>query len=387
MKNELTLPDCANITTGKLDSNASQNNGKYPFFTCAPSPLKINDYSFDCHAILLAGNNAAGNFHINRYDGKFNAYQRTYVITNKEGFNLDYLFYSIKMALIGFKRIAQGSQTKFLTMDILNSFPIVKRDITDQENLVKFISLLDKKISLNNKINEELEKMAKTLYDYWFVQFDFPNKQGKPYKSSGGKMVYNEELKREIPEELKQVFLDGKINFEKGVEPGTKNYFEVNDNNNLVPFFKVGDMEGDNTIWITKEVSGNSIAKEGDILVSFDGTVGRIVIGLNGAFSSGMRRISQKEEYFPKSYLYFLFKSQEIQKTIKKYATGSNIIHASDSIEVLSVPYNKDLVKLYNSKIENSFEIIIKIIKENKKLEQLRDFLLPLLMNGQVKVK
>jgi type I restriction enzyme S subunit len=91
------LTDMCNITTGKLDSNAFEIDGKYPFFTCAPSPLRINSYAFEDDVILLAGNNASGNFHCQRYSGKFNAYQRTYVITEKEGYDLDYIFYNLKI--------------------------------------------------------------------------------------------------------------------------------------------------------------------------------------------------------------------------------------------------------------------------------------------------
>src|SRR3989344_8026921 len=82
--------ELVNIQTGKLDSNAEETGGRFPFFTCAPNPLKINSYAFDCSAILLAGNNANGIFHINRYSGKFNAYQRTYVLTQKSNVNLDF---------------------------------------------------------------------------------------------------------------------------------------------------------------------------------------------------------------------------------------------------------------------------------------------------------
>ena len=94
MIEKLKIGNICNITTGKLDSNQFVLGGKYPFYTCAPSPLTIDSYSFDDSVILIAGNNAAGNFHINRFDGKFDAYQRTYILTAKPDFDLDYIFYS-----------------------------------------------------------------------------------------------------------------------------------------------------------------------------------------------------------------------------------------------------------------------------------------------------
>ena len=216
MSEKFKIGNICNIKTGKLDANQFVLGGEYPFYTCAPEPLTIDSYSFDDSVILIAGNNAAGNFHINRFDGKFDAYQRTYILTAKPGFDLDYIFYSLKLELKRLKEKAQGSQTKFLTMPLLNDISIAKLDLSSQQKISSVLSALDSKIELNNKINSELEAMAKMLYDHWFVQFDFPfdfastslstnaqcrpDKNGKPYKTSGGKMVWNEELKREIPD-------------------------------------------------------------------------------------------------------------------------------------------------------------------------------------------
>ena len=154
--NTINLTDAANITTGKLDANAAQENGKYPFFTCAPEPSLIDNYAFDDDAILLAGNNAQGNFHVQRYTGKFNAYQRTYVITAKNGYDVDYIKYSIEMALSQFKRMAQGSQTKFLTMGMLESFSMAGMPIDSQKQLIASIKAIDEKINLNKAINDNL---------------------------------------------------------------------------------------------------------------------------------------------------------------------------------------------------------------------------------------
>lgn len=159
-----SLLEVCNINTGKLDSNAAKENGHYPFFTCAPEPSKLDEYDFDADAILLAGNNAQGNFHINRYTGKFNAYQRTYVITARAGFDIDYLRYSIEIALNHLKKLAQGSQTKFLTMAILEQFQVKNIPLEQQKNQVSCLAALDKKISLNKKINTTLKEMAQTIY-------------------------------------------------------------------------------------------------------------------------------------------------------------------------------------------------------------------------------
>jgi type I restriction enzyme S subunit len=297
-----------------------------------------------------------------------------------------FLYYYLKNYIANIKKRSQGSV--FDTIN-LNSFDLMEIDIPDfptQQKIARVLSSLDSKIELNNCINTELEVLAKTLYNYWFVQFDYPNEKGKPYKTGGGKMVWNEELKRKIPEGWNCLILKDFLEFERGIEPGTANYFDSKESDEHIPFYKVGGMDNESKTWILKSSAGTSITVEDDILVSFDGSVGKIVIGMTGAFSTGIRRIYQKNGYFPKTYVYFVFQSEEIKKTIKKYATGSNILHAGSAIDVLTVPYNEKIVKLFNQKIENIFSKLLNIKKENQKLSELRDWLLPMLMNGQVKV-
>ena len=109
---KIKLTEACNIVTGKLDANAAEKRGKYPYFTCAPEPLAINTFAFDDDVILLAGNNASGKFHCQRYKGKFNAYQRTYVITAKQGYDIEYIYYNLKINLQNLKKIAQGSASR-----------------------------------------------------------------------------------------------------------------------------------------------------------------------------------------------------------------------------------------------------------------------------------
>ncbi|TQC51345.1 hypothetical protein E1I18_03080 [Mycoplasmopsis mucosicanis] len=150
------LTEVAEIITGKLDSNAANDKGIYPYFTCGAEPLRIDEFAYDMDAILLAGNNAQGKFHCQRYKGKFNAYQRTYIITAKIGYDIDYIFYNLKINLSNFKRLSQGSQTKFLTMNILNSFLIEDLPFNKQIEKTKILCALDKKIMLNKQINDNL---------------------------------------------------------------------------------------------------------------------------------------------------------------------------------------------------------------------------------------
>jgi len=164
--NNPTLADACNIKTGKLDSNQAVKGGEFPFFTCSSEPDTIDRYAYDEDVVLVAGNNAQGNFHVSRFKGKFNAYQRTYILTAKPEFDIDFVFYSLKLELKRLKEKSQGSQTKFLTMPILNNIVLRKLNRNHQQKIASVLSALDSKIELNNLINAELDAMAKTLYDY-----------------------------------------------------------------------------------------------------------------------------------------------------------------------------------------------------------------------------
>ena len=292
-----------------------------------------------------------------------------------------WLYY--RLSLIDFSRYNEATGVPSLKTTTLNKIPITICSLQEQQKIASVLSALDDQIELNNKINQELEDFAQTLYNYWFVQFEFPNEEGKPYKLSGGRMVWNEELKQEIPEGWEVKNLGEKLTFERGIEPGSKNYKSVKTENDI-KFYRVSDMETDSVTFIDSKLAGDKTATETDVLVSFDGTVGRIGIGLQGAYSTGMRKIYDVEDDFNNALIYFIFKDERIQRIIKKYATGSNILHASGAIKHLMIPYDEDLYDLFKSKTTSLFEQILLNKKEAQELEQLRDYLLPLLMNGQV---
>ena len=179
---ECKLGDVAVFVTGKLNSNAATLNGKYPFFTCSPETLSIDNYAFDTEALILAGNNADGIFSLKYYNGKFNAYQRTYIITIVDRMISDYkfLFYSLKTQLLNLETISHGTATKYLTLPILNSIPIFLPPLPEQQAIAGVLSCLDDKIDLLHRQNKTLEGMAQTLWRKMFVEEAKPEwKKGK----------------------------------------------------------------------------------------------------------------------------------------------------------------------------------------------------------------
>jgi len=203
-----------------------------------------------------------------------------YTVINKEKANPIYLYHYLKQLDLSF--LNSGTGVPSMTFGVYYGVKVNLPSLNIQNKIAKVLSDLDAKIELNNRINNELEAMAKTVYDYWFVQFDFPDANGKPYKTSGGKMVWNDELKREIPEGWDNINLqDLCYKIGDGIH-GTPNYVEhseycfINGNN-----LKNGFIQTDNE---TKKVSLEEYEKyfiplnENSILLSINGTLGNLAI-------------------------------------------------------------------------------------------------------------
>ena len=297
-----------------------------------------------------------------------------------------YMHYIFAFIRASIQKSVGGSIQDNINIEYLENLSFKIPERSTQDDIVNVLSTLDRKIALNNAINTELEKTAKLLYDYWFVQFDFPNAEGKPYRTSGGEMVYNEQLKRGIPKEWRVDKLESKLSMQRGVEPGSDAYSIVSTKNEPVPFIRVSDLGKTPALFISEDAAKSSCCALNNVLVSFDGSVGKVAIAMKGAYSTGIRKITARDNEYSDALIYFLFQSQEIQRTIAKYAVGSNILHASGAIEHLLVPYGGKIVKAYIEIIEPMFRHIIVNKLQNEELTALRDFLLPLLMNGQVVV-
>ena len=168
------LGDILNFKTGRLDSNAATLNGEYPFFTCSPETLSINSYAFDDEAVLLAGNNANGVFSVKYYIGKFNAYQRTYVITSKDRnlVSIRWLYFRIKHVTAELQKMSVGTATKFLTKKILDNFEIRLPTLIEQESIANILWSLQSQIDINIQINQTLESIAQAIFKSWFIDFD-----------------------------------------------------------------------------------------------------------------------------------------------------------------------------------------------------------------------
>ena len=155
-------------TTGKLDSNAAVENGKYPFFTCSKETLRINTYAFDQEALLLAGNNAAGKYDVKYYCGKFNAYQRTYVLSLKHDWSYALFRFQLEDKLGYLEQQSLGGLTKYLTLKILNELEFIVPPKEEQDKFAAFVDQIEKTKTTVSHSLEKLETLKKALMQEYF---------------------------------------------------------------------------------------------------------------------------------------------------------------------------------------------------------------------------
>jgi len=299
----------------------------------------------------------------------------------------DYLFYALKNYVKNIVKRSQGSVFDTINLASFGLMELdVHNDIPTQKSISKVLSDLDAKIELNNRINRELEAMAKTLYDYWFVQFDFPNEQGKPYKSSGGKMVYNAELKREIPEGWEVRTLLDIATYTNGL--ACQNYRPTDDD--YLPVIKIREMRdgiSENTEKVKADIPDKLIVNDGDVLFSWSASLEVMIwSGGKGGLNQHIFKVASKK--YPRSFYFYQliwylrhFKMiAELRKTTMGHITQDHLKQSRIVIPPI------ELVISLDKKLFPIQEKQILLQKENQQLSELRDWLLPMLMNGQVRV-
>ena len=284
-----------------------------------------------------------------------------------------------------------GATVERIALSELSDFPILLPSLLEQEKIVKILTKLDQKIALNNQINVELEAMAKTLYDYWFVQFDFPDENGKPYKFSGGKMVYNDQLKREIPEGWGVKRLGEICNPTSGYPFASNTY--VQDGKFKIYTIKNVQDNGilpitDNTLdTLPANLPEKCILGPGDMLMSLTGNVGRVGIVFEDNALLNQRVLKIESKY--KAFIFQFLKDPRTRSLLENTATGTSQKNLSPKdVMDISIIFPGFNVLIEFEQISN--EILLQITsnnQQNQELTQLRDWLLPMLMNGQVRVE
>lgn len=293
---------------------------------------------------------------------------------------------------------SEGTKMPRAKWDYLEKLEYPIPPLSEQKSIAKILSDLDSKIELNQQMNKTLETTGGTLFKHWFVNFEFLNEDGKPYKSSGGEMVHSEELDKEIPkgwevgELSKFVTVKGRIGW-KGLKKSEyldEGYAIINGEQ-----FVDDSIEWDNCGRITKEryeESPEIILIEDDILMTKDGTIGKLAYLVHvpepTTVASGVFVIRNFSENITQRYMYFFFKSKFFERVVESRIEGSVVPHLYqrdiEKIKIL-IP-SKEVLKKFDSVATMTLRTLEKNRKENRILIKIRDSLLPKLMLGKIRV-
>ena len=363
------LLDISKIHTGKSNSVDSTEYGPYPFIDRSQTIKRSLKYLYDETAILIPGEGQE--FNPRYISGKYDLHQRVYAIVPDEKIvNAKFLYYLMIDNKNVLSQVAVGSTVKSLR---LSSFEFLKLHIPKlsiQEEITNILSSLDDKIELNNKINKNLEELAQTLYKHWFVDFEFPNEEGKPYKSSGGKMIESELGPIPYGWEVKEQgeyfpIITGKKNANYSTDDGEFNFFTCSQQIFKAPGYSF-------------EGSAILVAGNGDFNVKY----------YKGKFEAYQRTyvlIPHNEKL--SGLLYFLIKENLSEITSGHRGSVIKFITKGD-LEKYKIIMPKDIQLL--EQMSRQFQNIVNKIQhnneENTKLAEMRDLLLPKLMSGEIRM-
>ncbi|RXJ82197.1 restriction endonuclease subunit S [Arcobacter sp. F2176] len=332
-----------------------------------------------------------------------------FLIRFKCTLNQRFMYYLMKYNESYIKQFANGTTTKTITKDSVRNLKFYVPEKQYQDKIANILSSLDSKIEINNRINKELEAMAKTLYDYWFVQFDFPDVNGKPYKSSGGKMVYNQELKREIPERWEAKTIAQFIGNNKGGDWGKEK--EEGNYTQKVSCVRGADLNGLNGLGSVNpperfilEKNSNKILESHDLIVEISGgsptqSTGRISFVIDETIkrfenplvcSNFCKSFSLENQKYLYYFIYMwnnLYDNRVLFGWEGKTSGIKNLLFDSLTQKYFIIVPNENINLKFYEKMDSFHKMKQRNLKENQELAKLRDWLLPMLMNGQVSVK
>jgi len=337
--------------------------------------------------------------------GKCVTNQQINAITSvKEEYNPDFIYYKLKPMKKYFHKIAEGSTMPIINKLKFSDIKIKVPELEEQKQIATILSSLDDKIELNNQINKNLEEISQAIFKHWFIDFEFPNENGEPYKYSGGEMV--DSKLGAIPKGWKIIRLEDVVDEKKfsivdgpfGTQLHAEEYQEIG-----IPVIRVtnlsfeGNFLRDSLVYITEEKFNHLIRSAvypGDILLAKTGaTIGKLARFpksiKKGLIASSVMKISPNYKKFNEYYLFNIIKELSNRQYWESVSGGSTrpTINLADVKDVkLIYPFNKYIMKKYHEKVDYFYKLIEHNQEQNITLSKIRDILLPKLMSGEIRV-
>ncbi len=302
--------------------------------------------------------------------------------------NQRYMYYNMKNVESYIKSFSHGTTTKTITKDDVRGIEIYVHEREEQDKIERVLTTIDDKIATDRRLIEQISDLLHLMYERWFMEYEFPIGENgdSTYRSAGGELVWDSTIKRRIPAGWKVLPLNERFSFDRGIEVGADNYSdECTDG--YVLYYRVSDMDTDCSTFVDETLLDNTLLKKEDVCVSFDGTVGKVSFGIEGGYSSGIRKVEDKKGVLNNAFMYTFFTSDYAQFVINKFATGSNILHSSESINNLFIAYDEKIYKEFIKLITPMFNRMLEAKKDMDKWTKTKEILLPALMNGQVVVR
>ena len=380
---EYKLSEILTIKNGRDYKNLK--NGLYPVYGSGGLMCTVDNYLYERPSVLLPRKGTLSN--IQFADSPFWTVDTLYY-TEIDSHLADpyYLYYYLKQ--LDLTQLNSGTGVPSMTFDSYYNIKVNLPNIHEQRAVGQLLSVVDDKIQLNKRINDNLEAMAKQLYDYWFVQFDFPNDEDKPYKSSGGAMVWNEKLKRMIPQGWHCGTLLDIAEYTNGL--ACQKYRPID--NKKLPVIKIKEMHDGlsaDTEWVKADIPDEVKVFDGDVLFSWSASLEVMLWAYgNGGLNQHIFKVTSKNGY-PRSFYFYqlihyvgVFKQMaEARKTTMGHITQDHLRQST-----IALPPNVDIANKLEKKLCPIFDAIVKNSQEIMALTKQRDELIPLLMNGQASI-
>ena len=363
-------------------------DGNYPIISSSGISGYHKEYKADGEGLVTGRYGTLGQMYY--VNGKYWPHNTALYATDFKGNYPKYVYFLMKS--LGNLQNADKSTVPGINRNDLHEIkvPFIERQY--QKEVTDVLSNIEGKIELNNRINAELEAMAKTVYDYWFVQFDFPNEDGKPYRTEGGKMVWSDELKREIPNGWEVKKLEKVINITRGASPRPIDDFLSTAG---IPWIKISDAtKSDNRFimetkqFIIEEGASNSRYLSPDTLILSNSATPAIprIVKIDACVHDGWLIINNYTHGFTPEFMFHYFDYE--RPRIISLGSGSIFKNLKTEyikeLDIIVPPLS--ILNQITPKLKLISEMIYLRTKENQQLTQLRDWLLPMLMNGQVTV-
>lgn len=387
------LGDLINLKRGYDLPEKNRINGLYPVISSAGISGAHNDFKVDGQGVITGRYGTLGEVYF--IDGKYWPHNTALYVQNFKGNDPKYIYYLLKC--LGHIRTSDKSTVPGVNRNEMHEMAVPAiESIEEQKKVREILSVLDQKIELNNRINAQLEAMAKTLYDYWFIQFNFPDDDGKPYKSSGGKMVYSAVLKRDIPEGWHFGSLDELGQIVGGSTPPTidpDNFIESG-----TPWITPYDLSLNiGNKFISKGIQDVSVKgikaaslkqyPAGTVLLSSRAPIGYMAIARNELTTNQGFKSFIPNKGYSSSFIFYTLKG--LIKLIEKNASGSTFKEVSAAtLKSIVIPLpDKSIAQQFTNIVNTLLKQQDSLEQESENLANLRNFLLPMLMNGQVTVE